>query len=413
MATGASIVCVCEGSASGLTEALGESARYPVIETRPADAAKRIAGAHAAAVVLAEPDLAPDQFTAIVKKVEELEGPFVPILAYPCPGIESTTVLPLAREVPPARVAERLTATLRVRALHAKVQRRAGDENEPIASYYDSDCLDEATILVAGRGGGYPALALAVGERAPVIGVLSLESAKRYLDARDIDGVVIGDGFSANAVEGFLDMLRGDPRFRDLAIVVADNRIAAPGLDSLPNADHVRGGPERVVPHLLPLVRLHAFSARLRRWEKSLESKGFVDAETGLLTGEAFLSELTRAVEECGKRSATLSLARFSFDGIDRRIGVDAARIVGRLVRTTDFACLDEDGSLHVVFGDTDLKAGHIVARRIASVLKHTMLAPDPNTPPLNPQISLVTRKPSDTAESLLARAHPAAVAAE
>jgi GGDEF domain-containing protein len=243
--------------------------------------------------------------------------------------------------------------------------------------------------------------------------VLSFESARRYLDARDIDGVVIGDGFSASAVQAFLDTLRADARFRDLPIVVADSRIANVDFDSLPNADHVRAAPDRVVAHVLPLVRLHAFGARLRRWERSLDSKGFLDAETGLLTGEAFIRDLTRAVEDCGKRSATLSLARFSFERINRHTSLDAARIVGRLVRTTDFACRDEDGSIHVVFGDTDLKAAHVVARRIASVLKHTMLVPGPDAPRLNPQVSLVTRKPSDTAETLLARVHPTTVAAE
>src|SRR5262249_34868374 len=132
---------------------------------------------------------------------------------------------------------------------------------------------------------------------------------------------------------------------------------------------------------------------------------------------DAFRRDLTRAVEDCKKRMASLSLARFSFERIDRHASIDAARIVGRLVRTTDFACQHDDGSLHVAFGDTDLKAAHLVARRIASVLKHTMLVPDPDAPRLNPDVALVTRKASDTAETLLAwvnpaKAHAAAVAA-
>src|SRR5262249_34886078 len=111
-------------------------------------------------------------------------------------------------------------------------------------------------------------------------------------------------------------------------------------------------------------------------------------------------------------KAGTLSLARFSFPGIDRHTSVDAARIVGRLVRGADFACQDDDGSIHVAFGDTDLKAAHIVARRIASGLKHTMLVPDAEAPRLNPQVALVTRKAADTAESLLGRVLPA-IAAE
>jgi hypothetical protein len=52
-----------------------------------------------------------------------------------------------------------------------------------------------------------------------------------------------------------------------------------------------------------------------------------------------------------------------------------------------------------------------VVARRIASVLKHTMLAPDAEA--LNPEIALVTRKASDTAVTLMTRLLPAAIAAE
>src|SRR5437763_15434678 len=96
------------------------------------------------------------------------------------------------------------------------------------------------------------------------------------------------------------------------------------------------------------------------------------------------------------------SRSRFAFPRIDRHAGIDAARIVSRLVRATDFACQDDDGAIHIAFGETDLKAAHVVARRIASVLKHTMLVPDPDAPRLDPDVSLVTRKPSDTAESLL-----------
>jgi hypothetical protein len=416
MSVGASIVCVVEGKASGLVAALRAGVRYPVVEMRPADAPARLAAIQPAAIVVDDPAAEAKLIETIVGRVGTLEGPYVPVLVRLSEEIcDQPSVLPLAPDATPARVAARLTSALRIRALQATVQRRATaqDGNGKVASYRPDDSMEQPTVLVAGRGGGYPALTLAVGERAGLVGALGFETAQRYLEGRDIDGIVIGDGFSARAVEGFLDSLRADVRFRDLPIVVADSRIGTLDFEALPNGDRVRGGPDRVLAHLLPLVRLHAFGARLRRWVKSLESKGFVDADTGLLTCDAFVRDLDRAIEDCEKRTANLSLARFSFERIDRHTGVDAARIVGRLVRTADFACQDDDGSIHIVFGDTDLKAAHVVARRIASVLKHTMLIPDPDAPRLNPEVSLVTRKPSDTAQSMLARVHPAAIAAE
>jgi hypothetical protein len=392
-----------------LVPALAAGIHYPIAETRVADAAHSIASTQPAAVIVAEPGLDADALATIVAHVEALEGAYIPILAYLPDNLSgASSALPIAIEGSPLRVVARLRSALRVRALHGTVQRRAAAAEIAVAKPLDSN----ATVLVAGRGGGYPALTTAVAQRSALIGALSFETAQRFLNDRDVDGLIIGDGFPVRAVEAFVDALGADARFRDLPLVVADSRIGALDLDLMPNADCVRGGTERVVAHLMPLARLHAFSAQLRRWVRSLDSKGLVDTDTGLLTCDAFMRDLVQAMDDCKKKANTLSLARFSFPGIDRHAGVDAARIVGRLVRGTDFACQDDDGSIHVAFGDTDLKAAHIVARRIASVLKHTMLAPDADVPRLNPEIALVTRKPADTAETLLARVLPA-IAAE
>jgi hypothetical protein len=50
-------------------------------------------------------------------------------------------------------------------------------------------------VLCVGRGGLYPALSRAIGERVGLIGVLSKDTAARYLNARDVDGVLIGEGW--------------------------------------------------------------------------------------------------------------------------------------------------------------------------------------------------------------------------
>ena len=68
----------------------------------------------------------------------------------------------------------------------------------------------------------------------------------------------------------------------------------------------------------------------------------------------------------------------FRFDDGDRRISLDAARLLSRLMRQVDFACREADNSIFAVFTETDLRAAHVVARRIASMLKHTMLDAGP-----------------------------------
>src|SRR5262249_52778017 len=145
-----------------------------------------------------------------------------------------------------------------------------------------------------------------------------------------------------------------------------------------------------LIARVLPLVRLHAFEARLRRALQAFDKAGIVDPSTGLLCQSAFLSELTRLLRDSGAHGSSLAVARFAFDPrFDRRARNDAARLVSKLVRGADFACSDQDGSILVAFAETDVKHAQLVARRLASVLKHTMLHPERDRTPAAPKVTL------------------------
>ena len=174
------------------------------------------------------------------------------------------------------------------------------------------DALDDATVLIAGRGPLYPALSVAIGERVNLVGALSVETAAKHLNARDIDGIVIGDGFSPRMVEAFLTVLAQDVRFRDMPVAVIG---AAPRAfaDGLPNIDHVSGDPTaHPVARMLPLVRLHAFEARLKRMLESLDTDGMFDPDTGLLTPDAFWRDLEQGGRR-GERPQPGAVARAAF----------------------------------------------------------------------------------------------------
>jgi hypothetical protein len=119
---------------------------------------------------------------------------------------------------------------MRVRALHATVLRRvemftAQDGKLPALPV--GDALDDATVLIAGRGPLYPALSVAMGERVGMVGALSVEAAEKYLRAHDIDGIVVGDGFSPRMIENFLTMLAQETRFRDIPVALIGEAPAA------------------------------------------------------------------------------------------------------------------------------------------------------------------------------------------
>jgi GGDEF domain-containing protein len=326
--------------------------------------------------------------------------------------------LPIAADAPVSRIVARLASALRVRTLHAAAIRRAeaiSAEIQDIPTLPTTDPLEDATVLVLGRGRTYPDLAVAVGERVGLIGALSIETAARYLNERDVDGVVLGDGFGPRMIEAFLTVIAEDVRFRDLPIAALAGIPLAVDRTHLPNLEQMQGEAVDVVERMLPLVRIHAFAARLQRLLAAIEAKGMLDPESGLFTITAFLHDLQRALEEARACGGTLSLARFSFPSeLDRRANVDAARLVSRLVRKADFACHASDGSILVAFSGTTLRSAHVVARRIASVLKHTMVRTDDGQGKISPSVTLACLKSNDTIESLLGRvSEPVAVAAE
>ena len=107
--------------------------------------------------------------------------------------------LPADAALPLERLIARLSSALRVRALHATVLRRIdlfAAQGGKLPALPAGDALDDATVLIAGRGPLYPALSVAIGERVNLVGAFSVEAAAKHLAARDIDGVVVGDGFS-------------------------------------------------------------------------------------------------------------------------------------------------------------------------------------------------------------------------
>ena len=228
-----------------------------------------------------------------------------------------------------ARLVARLTSALRLRSLHATVLGRARtlrSERNIIAELPPGDPIEDATVMVVGRGRMHPTLSVAVGERMGVIGAMSVDLAARCLNARDIDGIVIGDGLSPKMVVALLVVLGEDARFRELPVAMLgpEERV-----DELPNLVHARD-PHVLIERLVPMVRQRAFEQRLKRLLKSIESKGMIDPRTGLLSLDAFGRDLARAIDDANERGVGFSVARFSFDGDARSAHQHGRRAAGR-----------------------------------------------------------------------------------
>jgi hypothetical protein len=405
------IIVIAEQPAADLVEALSAAGAFPIVEGKWADAPTAFVAVKPAAVVIAEagPPRSESSARMLCLQIATVNGPIVPAIARVEDEREAAIpiALPADAALPLERLIARLGSALRVRALHATVLRRI----EMFASHGGKlpalpvvDALEDATVLIVGRGPLYPALSVAIGERVNVVGALSVETAARHLSSRDIDGIVVGDGFSPRMVEAFLTVLGQEGPLRDIPVAVigwAPDDFA----ESPTNVDHVDGDPARLVLRMMPLVRLHAFETRLKRMLASLEADGMFDPDTGLLTREAFWRDLNKAIGEASERSQALSMARFTFDGpLDARASLDGARLMTRLIRNIDFAVREDDGSLLIVFTQTDLRSAHVVARRVAGALKHSMFPARRRHEQIAANVTLATLKAGDTLDSLMLR---------
>ncbi len=395
------VIIVGSRENAALSDTISAAGAFPIVNAAWNEAPAAITKIKPQAVVADLADAEAPAVAAICDACREAPG-YTPVIAIGPLGSPFGEALPFTiPELTLDRLGARLTAALRVRTLHATVLRRLGAASSDVHLSTD-DPLQEATVLLVGRGRTYPQLTLALGERVTLVGALSIEAAARHLNVRDVDGVVLGDGFSPRIADAFLTVLSEDTRFRALPVIVGGS--FAGGLPpELPNLEIVRSSPDEVAAHAVPLVRQHAFEMRLSRTLKSVDTGGVIDPATGLLTMQAFDRNWYKAVTDTIESGGSMSAARFSFDGADQRVRRDAARILGRLMRAADFAALRDDHSIVTAFAETDLGEAHVIARRLASVLRHTALGPGGKSQ-IDPSVTLATVKPSDTAETVLKR---------
>jgi len=378
--------------------ALDEAKLFPVIESAWSDAAHAVEQVLPAAVIASTAGTDEARIGALAEAVAR-QQPYLPLISVDPEARLPDNAIPFFQaQGAPARLIARLNAALRIRSLHATVMRRQVPPAQ--IALGDIDPSRDATVLLIGRGGAYPVLSVAIGERAGLVGALSIEAAARHLNARDIDGIVLGEGFSARVIDAFLTVLTEDARFRNLPVVVASGELA-PSYD-LANLEIVAGDPAQAVATVLPLVRQHAFEAHLGRTLRSIDAEGLIDARTGLLTNAAFERDFAIAIHQTMERGGGLSVARFAFDHEHPRAQFDGARIISRLIRKMDFGAALEDGSVVVVFAEADLKNVHAIARRFTSVMRHT--SHGKRDVRAEPDVSVATLMPNDSAKSLLAR---------
>ena len=163
---------------------------FPVVETEWADAAHAVEQVQPAAVLAATSDTDEAGLAEFAARAAARQ-PYLPLISVDPQVPHPDNVIPFFQTQGSSsdRLVARLRAALRVRSLHATVMRRL-EPATPMALAHIDPARD-ATVLLIGRGGAYPTLSVALGERTGVVGALSIEAAAKHLNVRDIDGCLL------------------------------------------------------------------------------------------------------------------------------------------------------------------------------------------------------------------------------
>src|SRR5277367_3751962 len=130
-------IVVADSPAPDVVEALRAAGAFPIVGTNWAAAATALASVEPEAVVLAEPcsdrEHAHEYARALSDKLDAASGAFAPVIARlredaAAPIMDALTI---SAGAPPARIVQRLSAALRVRALHGTVFAPHGDARLP------------------------------------------------------------------------------------------------------------------------------------------------------------------------------------------------------------------------------------------------------------------------------------------
>src|SRR5947207_4174529 len=309
------ILIVANKPAGGLAQAFADAGAFPVIEISWAGAEIAATEVMPSALVLSEPGVADSDTALAIARHVATATPFIPMIIRvrdnTAPAVPDALSIP--DDAPVEQLIARITSALRLRTLHSTVIGRAKslqDERNIVAELPAGDPLDDATVLLIGRGRHHATLSVAVGEQMGVIGALSIDQGAGCLKAREVDGIVIGDGLAAGSVDAFLAVLAEDARFRDLPVAMLG---AGSEADKLPNFVTARD-PGILMARAVPFIRMRALETALKRLLQSIECQGMIDAQTALFNETTFGDALARAIEDCSERDARLSLARFFFE---------------------------------------------------------------------------------------------------
>jgi len=289
-------------------------------------------------------------------------------------------------------VVARVKAQIRLNTMQSELNRRLH-----IAERYQCEALinnqlnqpiKEASILVTGRPNGYSVIEETLSANCTLIGTLSLETAKDYLNRQPFDMVIINGGRMPTRFLPFVEQIKKNPQLFTLPILLVaypskltDSHIAyEAGITDIIGAPVNRN---ELLLRTTSLIREWRFRSAMAQSYLSARHIPTNDALTGLYTYSFYREHLDQIIKDHSQTKRTFTLITIAIENmsdINTQYGYMAgdqvlsqiSEILMTMIRGEDLAARISGNKFVLTLPDTSADHASKVLKRIESILKQT-----------------------------------------
>ena len=289
-------------------------------------------------------------------------------------------------------ILSRVKAQIRLNTMQSELNRRLF-----IAEKYQCEALinnqltqpvKEASILVTGRPNGYSVIEETLSPNCTLIGTLSLETAKEYLNRQAFDMVIINGGRMPTRFMPFVEQIKKNPQWFTLPVLLVaypskltDSHIAyEAGITDIIEAPVNRN---ELLLRTTSLIKEWRFRSAMAQSYSSARHIPTNDALTRLYTYSFYREHLEEIIKDHSHTKRTFTLITIAIENlpqINEKYGFmtgdqvlsQVSEILMTMIRGEDLAARISGNKFVLTLPDTPADHANKVLKRIEAILKQT-----------------------------------------
>ena len=289
-------------------------------------------------------------------------------------------------------ILSRVKAQIRLNTMQSELNRRLfiaeKYQCEALINNQLSQPVKEASILVTGRPNGYSVIEETLSPNCTLIGTLSLETAKDYLNRQAFDMVIINGGRMPTRFLSFVEQIKKNPQWYTLPVLLVaypskltDSHITyEAGITDIIEAPVNRN---ELLLRTTSLIKEWRFRTAMAQSYLSARHIPTNDALTGLYTYSFYREHLDQIIQDHTQTQRTFTLITIAIENLPQinaeygfmtgdQVLSQVSEILMTMIRGEDLAARISGRTFALTLPDTTADHASKVLKRIEAILKQT-----------------------------------------